>query len=78
MPINDSFIAATAMVHGPAAVMGNHIDFAKAGMRAIDPVYYLNRKTRKMESDYVVALLNGKGRPYPFGLRVFRGACVTY
>jgi hypothetical protein len=37
MPIKDSFIAATAMVHGMAVVTRNHIDFAKAGVRVIDP-----------------------------------------
>jgi predicted nucleic acid-binding protein len=37
MPIKDSFIAATAMVHGLAIVTRNSIDFAKAGVRVIDP-----------------------------------------
>ena len=37
MPIKDSFIAATAMVHGLAIVTQNYIDFAKAGVRVIDP-----------------------------------------
>jgi len=37
MPIKDSFIAATAMVHGMAVVTRNHIDFANAGVRVIDP-----------------------------------------
>jgi toxin FitB len=37
MPIKDSFIAATAMVHGLAVVTRNQIDFAKAGVPVIDP-----------------------------------------
>jgi len=37
MPIKDSFMAATALVHGLAIVTRNHIDFAKAGVRVIDP-----------------------------------------
>ena len=37
MPIKDSFIAATAMVHGLAVVTRNQIDFAKAGVRVVDP-----------------------------------------
>ena len=37
MPIKDSFIAATAMAHGLAVVTRNYIDFAKAGLRIIDP-----------------------------------------
>ena len=37
MPIKDSLIAATAMVHGLAVVTRNRIDFTKAGMRVIDP-----------------------------------------
>ena len=37
MPIKDSFIAATAMAHGLAVVTRNYIDFAKAGVRIIDP-----------------------------------------
>jgi predicted nucleic acid-binding protein len=37
MPIKDSLIAATAMVHGLAVVTRNHIDFAKTGVRVIDP-----------------------------------------
>jgi len=37
MPIKDSLIAATAMVHSLAVVTRNHIDFAKAGVRVIDP-----------------------------------------
>ena len=38
MPIKDSFIAATAMAHGLAVVTRNYIDFAKAGLRIIDPL----------------------------------------
>lgn len=37
MPIKDSFIAATAIVYGLAVVTRNRIDFAKAGVRVIDP-----------------------------------------
>ena len=37
MPIKDSFIAATAMAYGLAVVTRNHTDFAKAGVRVIDP-----------------------------------------
>jgi predicted nucleic acid-binding protein len=37
IPIKDSFIAATAMVHSLAVVTRNHIDFAKAGVPVIDP-----------------------------------------
>jgi toxin FitB len=37
MPIKDSFIAATAMVHDMAVVTRNHIDFAHAGVHVIDP-----------------------------------------
>lgn len=37
MPIKDSFIAATAMAHGLTVVTRNHTDFAKAGVRVIDP-----------------------------------------
>ena len=37
MLIRDSFIAATAMVHGLAVVTQNYIDFSKAGVHVIDP-----------------------------------------
>jgi predicted nucleic acid-binding protein len=37
MPIKDSLIAATAMVHSLAVVTRNPIDFAKAGVPVIDP-----------------------------------------
>jgi len=37
MPIKDSLIAATAMVHGLAVASRNHIDFAKAGVHVVDP-----------------------------------------
>ena len=37
MPIKDSLIAATAVVHGLAVATRNRIDFAKAGVRVVDP-----------------------------------------
>jgi predicted nucleic acid-binding protein len=37
MPIKDSFIAATAIVYSLAVVTRNRVDFAKAGVRVIDP-----------------------------------------
>jgi toxin FitB len=37
MPIKDSFIAATAIVYGLTVVTRNRVDFAKAGVRVIDP-----------------------------------------
>ena len=37
MPIKDSLIAATAVVHDLAVVTRNRIDFAKAGVRVVDP-----------------------------------------
>jgi len=37
MPIKDSLIAATAMVHGLAVATRNRIDFAKAGVHVVDP-----------------------------------------
>ncbi len=37
MPIKDSLIAATAIVHGLAVVTRNRIDFANAGVRVVDP-----------------------------------------
>jgi predicted nucleic acid-binding protein len=37
MPIKDSLIAATAIVHGLAVVTRSREDFAKAGVRVIDP-----------------------------------------
>ena len=37
MPIKDSLIAATALVHGLTIVTRNHSDFANAGVRVIDP-----------------------------------------
>jgi toxin FitB len=37
MPVKDSLIAATAAVHGLAVVTRNRADFAKAGVRIVDP-----------------------------------------
>jgi toxin FitB len=37
MPIKDSFIAASAIVHGLAIATRNHIDFANSGVRLVDP-----------------------------------------
>jgi predicted nucleic acid-binding protein len=37
MPIKDSLIAATAMVHGLAVATRNRIDFAKVGVSVVDP-----------------------------------------
>jgi len=37
MPIKDSLIAATAIVHGLAVATRNRIDFAKAGVQVVDP-----------------------------------------
>lgn len=37
MPINDSLIAATAIVHSLAVAARNRIDFAKAGVHVVDP-----------------------------------------
>jgi predicted nucleic acid-binding protein len=37
MPIKDSLIAATALVHNLTVVTRNRIDFAEAGVRIIDP-----------------------------------------
>lgn len=37
MPIKDSLIAATALVHGLTVVTRNRTDFAKAGVGMIDP-----------------------------------------
>ena len=37
MPIKDSLIAATAIVHGLAVATRNRADFANAGVRIVDP-----------------------------------------
>ena len=37
MPIKDSLIAATALVHGLTVVTRNRRDFRKAGVRVVDP-----------------------------------------
>ena len=37
MPIKDSLIAATAIVHGLAVATRNRIDFANAGVHVVDP-----------------------------------------
>jgi toxin FitB len=37
MPIKDSLIATTALVHGLTVATRNHIDFAKAGVQVVDP-----------------------------------------
>jgi toxin FitB len=37
MPIKDSLIAATAIVHGLAVATRNRIDFEKAGVHVVDP-----------------------------------------
>jgi predicted nucleic acid-binding protein len=37
MPVKDSLIAATALVHGLAVATRNRADFMKAGVRIVDP-----------------------------------------
>ena len=37
MPIKDSLIAATALVHGLTVVTRNRVDFENAGLTIIDP-----------------------------------------
>jgi predicted nucleic acid-binding protein len=37
MPIKDSLIAATALVHNLIVVTRNRADFEKAGVRIVDP-----------------------------------------
>jgi hypothetical protein len=39
MPIKDSLIAATALVHGLTVVTCNRTDFEKAGVPLLDPFY---------------------------------------
>jgi len=39
MPIKDSLIAATAVVHGLAVATRNRADFAKAGVQVVDPFF---------------------------------------
>jgi predicted nucleic acid-binding protein len=39
MPIKDSLIAATAVVHDLAVATRNRIDFAKAGVEVVDPFF---------------------------------------
>jgi len=37
MPIKDSLIAATALVHGLTVATRNHADFERAGVKIVDP-----------------------------------------
>lgn len=37
MPIKDSLVAATALVHGLTIATRNRTDFEKAGLRIVDP-----------------------------------------
>lgn len=37
MPIKDSLIAATALVHGLTVATRHHADFEQAGVKIIDP-----------------------------------------
>ncbi len=37
MPIKDSLIAATALIHGLVIATRNRIDFEKAGIEIVDP-----------------------------------------
>ena len=37
MPVKDSLIATTAIVHGLAVVTRNRADFVNAGVRIVDP-----------------------------------------
>jgi predicted nucleic acid-binding protein len=39
MPIRDSLIAATALVHGLTVVTRNRSDFEKAGVKVVDPFH---------------------------------------
>ncbi len=44
MPVKDSLIAATALVHGLAVATRNRADFANAGVRIVDPFVGLGSK----------------------------------
>jgi predicted nucleic acid-binding protein len=37
MPIKDSLIAATAIVHGLTVATRNRLDFEKTGLKVVDP-----------------------------------------
>ena len=37
MPIKDSLIAATALVHNLVVATRNRVDFEKAGLKIVDP-----------------------------------------
>jgi predicted nucleic acid-binding protein len=37
MPIKDSLIGATALVHGLAVATRNRVDFVNAGVQIVDP-----------------------------------------
>ncbi len=39
MPLKDSMIAATALVHGLVAATRNRNDFEKAGVKVVDPFH---------------------------------------
>ena len=39
MPIKDSLIAATALVHGLTVATRNRSDFEKAGVKVVDPFH---------------------------------------
>jgi len=54
MPIKDSLIAATALVHGLAVVTRNRNDFEKAGVEIIDP-FAQEGVLKKVDSSACVA-----------------------